>query len=328
MKLFERCYILSMLISLGIFSSILYPQGSNYKVTGTINIGGGNRWDYIAVDNAAHRLYVTHASEVDVIDIDKDTLIGTIPNLNGVHGVAFANEFNKGFISNGRNNSVTVFDLKTLNVLDSIKIDGIGPDAIVYDTFTKRVFTLNGKSNNSTAIDAKTNKVIGTVTLEGKPEFAATDGSGKVYVNLEDKNSIQQFDAHSLSVTAKWPIAPGEGPSGLAIDRKHKILFSGCHNQLMVIVSAETGKVITTLPIGKGIDACAFDPSNGLAFSSNGEGTITVIKEDSPDKFAVLDNVVTQKGARTMAVDRNTHRIFTVTMIDGKSFGVLVLDYK
>ncbi len=328
MKLFDRCYAISIIILLGIFSSIVYPQGSNYKVTDTINIGGGNRWDYIAVDNVSHRLYVTHASEVNVIDIDKNALTGTIPNLNGVHGVAFAHELNKGFISNGRNNSVTVFDLKTFNVLDSIKIDGMNPDAIVYDAFTKRVFTLNGRSGNSTAIDAQTDKIIGTVTLEGKPEFAATDGSGKVYVNLEDKNSIQQFDAQSLSVTAKWSIAPGEGPSGLAIDREHKILFSGCHNQLMVILSAETGKVITTLPIGKGIDACAYDPSTGFAFSSNGEGTITVIKEDSPEKFEVLDNVVTQKGARTMAVDRNTHRIFTVTMIDGKSFGVLVLDRK
>lgn len=328
MKLPGRSYIFSILIFLGIFPSILFSQGLNYKVTSNINIGGGNRWDYIAVDTSSHHLYVTHASEVNVIDLDKDAVIGTIPNLNGVHGVAFAYEFNKGFISNGKSNSVTVFDLKTLNVLDSIKIDGKGPDAIVYDPFTKRVFTFNGKSGNSTAIDAQTDKIVGTVTLEAGPEFAVSGGDGKMYVNIEDKSDIQQFDAQTLTVTATWPLAPGEKPSGLAIDREHKILFSGCHNKLMVVLSAETGKVITTLPIGERIDACAFDPLDGLAFSSNGEGTITVVKEDSPDKFEVIDNITTQKGARTMAVDENTHRIFTVTMIDGKSFGVLVLDRK
>jgi DNA-binding beta-propeller fold protein YncE len=317
-----------MLIFLGLFSSTIFSQGSGYRVADSINIGGGNRWDYIAVDTVSHRLYVTHATEVNVIDIDKGIIIGTIPNLNGVHGVAFANEFNKGFISNGKNNSVTVFDLKTLNVLDSIKVDGKGPDAIVYDPFTKRVFTFNGKSSNSTAIDAQTDKIVGTVTLEAGPEFAVSGGDGKMYVNIEDKSDIQQFNAQTLAVTATWPLAPGEKPSGLAIDREHKILFSGCHNKLMAILSAETGKVITTLPIGERIDACAFDPSDGLAFSSNGEGTITVVKEDSPSKFEVIDNIVTQKGARTMEVDEITHRIFTVTMVGGNSFGVLVLDRK
>lgn len=328
MRLLSRCYILAMLILPGIFSSFVYPQGSGYKVNGTINIGGGNRWDYIAVDTVAHRLYVTHASEVNIIDNDKNTIIRTIPNLSGVHGVAIAYEFNKGFISNGRNNSVTVFDLKTFNVLDSIKIDGKGPDAIVYDSFSKRVFTFNGKSSNATAIDAQTDKIVGTVTLEAGREFAVSGGDGKMYVNIEDKSDIQQFDAQTLTVTATWPLAPGEKPSGLAIDRAHKILFSGCHNKLMTILSAETGKVLTSLPIGDRIDACAFDPGTGLAFSSNGDGTITVIKEDSPEKFEVIDNVTTQKGARTMAVDENTHRLFTVTMLDGKNFGVIVLDRK
>jgi YVTN family beta-propeller protein len=328
MNMNSRYYVLSIFLLLGIFSPLLLGQNSNYKITGNIDIGGGKRWDYLAIDTVSNRLYVTHASEVNVIDLDKNTLVGTIPDLNGVHGVAFAYEFGKGYITNGMNNTVTVFDLKTLKVLDSIKLDGKGPDAIAYDTYSKRIFTFNGKSDNSTAIDAKTDKVVGNVALDGGPEFAVSDGNGKMYVNLEDKNSIQQFDPQSLKVTAKWPIDPGEGPSGLAIDREHNILFSGCHNQLMVVVNAETGKVITTLPIGKRIDACKFDPSDGLAFSSNGEGTITVVKEDSPDKFEVIDNITTQPGARTMAVDLITHRIYTVTMIDGKSFGVLILDRK
>jgi DNA-binding beta-propeller fold protein YncE len=307
MKSFCQRLILSMLFCVILFSPALFSQGSGYKVTGSINIGGGNKWDYLTVDTSLHRLYVTHASEVNIIDIDKGALIGTIPNLNGVHGVAIAYEFNKGFISNGKNNSVTVFDLKTLEILDSIKIDGKGPDAIVYDPFTKRVFTFNGKSSNATAIDAQTNKIAGTVTLDAGPEFAVSDGSGKMFVNIEEKNEIQQFDPQSLTVTATWPLDPGKGPSGLAIDREHKILFSGCHNQLMVIVSAESGKVITTQPIGQRIDACAYDPSDGFAFSSNGDGTITVVKEDSPEKFEVLDNIATQKGARTMAVDENVY---------------------
>jgi DNA-binding beta-propeller fold protein YncE len=317
-----------MLVFLSIYSSTAFTQSSGYKIADSINIGGVSRWDYIAVDTASHRLYVTHASEVNVIDLDKGTLIATIPNLNGVHGVAFANEFNKGFISNGKSNSVTVFDLKTFNVIDSIKVNGIGPDAIVYDSFSKRVFTFNGKSGNSTAIDAQTDEIAGTVTLEAGPEFAVSGGDGKMYVNIEDKSDIQQFDAQSLKVTATWPLFPGEKPSGLAIDREHNILFSGCHNKLMTILSAENGKVITTLPIGDRIDACAYDPATQLAFSSNGEGTITIVKEDSADKFEVVDNVITQKGARTMAVDMNTHRLYTVTMIGGNSFGVLVLDRK
>ena len=328
MKLVCKNYIFSILVFLGIFCSTLYSQNSNYKITGNIDIGGGNRWDYIAIDASSHRLYVTHASEVNVIDLDNNTVIGTIPNLNGVHGVAFANEFNKGFISNGKNNSITVFDLKTFNVIDSIKIDGKGPDAICFDPFTKRVFTFNGKSSNSTAIDAQTDKIAGTVALDGGPEFAVSDGAGKMFVNIEEKNEIQEFDPMALKVTATWPLAPGTGPSGLAMDREHKILFSGCHNKLMAVVNAETGRVITTLPIGERIDACAFDPSTGLAFSSNGEGTITVVKEVSPDKFKVIDNIVTQKGAKTMTVDENTHRLYTITMIDGKSFGVLILDRK
>jgi YVTN family beta-propeller protein len=327
MRLSGRGYILLLLILPGIFSSFVYPQRSGYKITGSVDIGGGNRWDYIAVDTASHRLYITHATEVNVIDLDKKVIIGTIPNLNGVHGVAFAYEFNKGFISNGKNNSVTVFDLKTLSVIDNIKIDGSGPDAIVYDSFTKRVFTFNGKSGNSTAIDAKTDEIAGTVTLEAGPEFAVSGGDGKMYVNIEDKSDIQQFDAQTLTVTATWPLAPGEKPSGLAIDRENNLLFSGCRNKLMVIVNLEIGQVIASVPIGDKIDACAFDPGTGLAFSSNGDGTITVIKENLPSKFEVIDNIVTQPGARTMAVDENTHRLYTVTLIDG-SFGMLEIDRK
>ena len=311
-------------------TSMLFAQSTIYKISGKIDIGGEGWWDYVAIDVPMHRLYVAHSTKVHVVDLSSNKVIGEIDNLQGVHGIAFADEFGKGFISNGRSNTVTVFDLKTNKTIDSISVNGKNPDAIVYDPFTKRIFTFNGHSSNSTAIDAKTNKVVGTIELDGKPEFAVSNGSGLMYVNIEDKSEIVQFNPQTLKVLNVWPIAPGESPSGLALDVKNNILFSGCDNNLMMIVNAETGKVIGSVPIGGHVDGCAFDPETNLAFSSNGEGTLTVVKETSPTEFKVVDNVTTEKGLRTIALDPTTHKVYLIGNLEGKdntkSFGVLILD--
>jgi YVTN family beta-propeller protein len=285
---------------------------SGYHVTKRTVLGGEGGWDYLTVDSKARRVYISHATHVMVVDADTNAVVGDIPNTNGVHGIAIVTDFDKGFTSNGRDNAVTVFDLKTLKPSANVPV-GRNPDAIIYDPVSKRVFACNGASHDATAIDAKTNAVVGTIALGGKPEFAVSDEKGHVYVNIEDKSEIVQFDPVKLSVENRWSIAPGEEPSGLAIDRKHRRLFSVCGNKLMAVVNADSGKVITTLPIGAGTDAAAFDPETALAFSSNGEGTLTVVHEDSPDKFTVVENVPTQARARTMALDTKTHNLFMVT---------------
>ena len=309
-----------------------FSQSSGYKITGKINIGGEGRWDYTAVDVPAHKLYVSHGTRVHVIDLTSNKVVGEISDLHGVHGIAFADEFNKGFISNGMNDTVTVFDLKTFKTTGSIHVTGKNPDAIVYDPFTKRIFTFNGRSSNATAIDAETGNVVGTLTLDGKPEFAASNGNGLMYVNLENKSQITEFDPKELKVINTWSIAPGESPSGLAFDVKNNILFAGCDNKIMAIVDAKTGKVITTQPIGGRVDACGFDPETNFAFSSNGEGTLTVIHEDSPAEFKVVDNITTEKGLRTMALDPTSHNVYLIGTLAGqdssKSFGVLILGMK
>lgn len=285
---------------------------SGYHITKRIVLGGEGGWDYLTVDSKARRIYISHATHVMVVDADTKAVVGDIPNTNGVHGIAIVPDIDKGFTSNGRDNAVTVFDLKTLKPVANVPV-GRNPDAIIYDPFSKRVFTFNGASHDATAIDVKTNSVVGTIALGGKPEFAVSDEKGNLYVNIEDKNEIVRFDPVKLTVESRWSIAPGEEPSGLAIDRKHRRLFSVCGNKLMAIINADNGKVITTLPIGNGTDAAAFDPETGFAFSSNGEGTLTVVHEDSPDKFTVVENVPTQVRARTMALDAKTHQVFLVS---------------
>ena len=313
-------------------TTVLLSQTSGYKVSGTINIGGEGRWDYTAVDVPMHKLYVSHGTRVHVIDLKTNSVVGEIDGLHGVHGIAFADEYGKGFISNGMSDTVTVFDLKTFKTIGNVPVTGKNPDAIVYDPFTKRIFTMNGRTSNATAIDAKTDKVVGTAELDGKPEFCVSNGKGLMYVNLENKSQVQEFNPETLNAIKKWSIAPGESPSGLAFDIKHNILFAGCDNKVMAIVNAKTGKLITTQPIGGRVDACGFDPEINLAFSSNGEGTLTVIHEVSPSEFKVIDNVQTQKGLRTMALDPKTHNIYLIGMLEGKdnlkSFGVLILEKK
>ena len=287
---------------------------SGYQLLKKISAGGDGGWDYLTVDPAARRLYISRQTRVMVFDLDSEKLAGEIPNTTGVHGIAIASDLGRGFTSNGRDNSVTIFDLKNLNVLNTVKISGKNPDAIIYDPASHRVFTFNGTSKDATAIDARTGNVAGTVTLPGRPEFACSDEKGMVFVNLEDKNEVVAIDSNKLAVKAEWSLGAGQSPTGLAIDRKHHRLFSGCAgNQKMIVLDSENGHVVADLPIGRGVDATAFDPDKDLAFASAGDGTLTVIREDSVDKFEVLESVPTQRFARTMALDSKTHNVYLVT---------------
>jgi DNA-binding beta-propeller fold protein YncE len=288
------------------------PKPGGYHLLKKHVLGGEGGWDYLALDVKSRLLYVTHMNAVEILNVDTNVKGEPITGLKGVHGVAFAPERNRGYISNGRGNSVSVFDLKTHKVLGEIPSSGQNPDAIMYDAFSGRVFTFNGRTANATAIDAATDKVVGTIDLGGKPEFAVTDGKGTIFVNNEDKSEIVAFDAKSLEVKKRWSIAPGEGPSGLAIDLKNKRLFSVC-DKVLVVSDFANGKVVTTVPIGAGPDAVRYDAGTGLVFSSNGDGTMTVVKQESADMYSVLETVTTAPRARTMELDPKTHRVFLVT---------------
>jgi len=294
------------------------PQTS-YHVVGRISLPGEGGWDYLSVDTAAHRLYVSRGTHIAVIDLDHDSIVGDIPNTNGVHGVAFVRDLNRGFTSNGRDTTVTIFDLKTLAPVSVVKVTGRNPDAIMYDPLSRRVFTFNGGGANATAIDPQTGAVVGTLDLGGKPEAAVADGRGHIYVNIEDKSELVAFDPKTLKVQGRWSLAPCEEPSGLAMDRKTRRLFSVCSNGLMAVVDPDRGKVLKTLPIGNGVDGAAFDATSGLAVSSNGEGSMTFVHEESPDSFRVVATVPTQRGGRTIALDERTHRLYTVAAQFGEA---------
>src|SRR5258708_33415144 len=282
---------------------------SGYHQIKKITIGGDGGWDYLVGDGG--RVYVSHTNEVDVVDTKTGEGGGKITGLHGVHGIAIASEFGRGFISNGRSNTVTIFDLKTLAKMGGEGPEGKKPDAIIYDPGSKGIFAFNGSSNDATAIDAKEGSVAGTIPLDGKPEFAAGDGKGHVYVNIEDKSSVYDIDSKKLTVVHKWPLKPCEEPSGLAMDTKTRRIFSGCSNQMVAVMNADTGKVVTTLAIGKGVDATAFDPGTGYIFNSCGQDAVlSVIHEDSPDKTSLVENVKTQAGARTMTLDEQTHNVY------------------
>lgn len=284
----------------------------DYRVLTKFEVGGEGRWDYVTVDPDAHRLYVPRSTHVMVLDTEGGKSVGDIPDTEGVHGVALAPDLSRGFTSNGRANTATIFDLKTLKVLETVKT-GENPDAILFDPFTKRVFTFNGRSHDATAIDAADGKVAGTVKLDGKPEAGVTDGQGRVFVNIEDTSEIVRLDSKELKVTARWSLAPGEGPSGLALDAKNHRLFSVCGNEKMVVLDADSGKVISTVPIGKHVDGAAFDPETGCAYSSNGEGTLTIVHADDSTHYSVVQTVQTQPGARTLALDPKTHKLYLPT---------------
>lgn len=315
-KIVQTCAALTVAVFVLIIAAVpalAQAKGaSGYHLLKKIEVGGEGGWDYLYADSDAHRLYVSHATKVVVIDTDKDAVIGEIPNTNGVHGIAIAEDLGRGFISDGRDNAVTIFDLKTLKPLDTVKA-GKNPDAIIYDPATKRVFAFNGGSSDATVIEAESGQIAGTIALGGKPEFATADGKGMVFVNLEDKSEVVQIDSRKLTAGAHWPIAPGEEPSGMAIDRKAHRLFLVCSNKMMIVLNADNGKVVANLPTGEGTDAASFDPETKLAFSSNGEGTLTVIREDGNDKFSIAENVATQRGARTMTLDTKTHKVYLPT---------------
>ena len=291
----------------------------DYKVAKTFKVGGEGGWDYLTVDPVAHRLYFGRSTRVQVFDLESGKVVGEVPNTPGIHGVALAPDLGKAYTSNGRDSSVTVFDLKTLATVSKIHIDGRNPDAILYEPGTHRVFTMNAGSGTATAIDAASGAVIGNVALGGRPEFAVANGRGKVFVNLEDSSAVVSFDAKTLALGPRWSLAPGEGPSGLAMDRESRRLFSVCGNEKMMVLDADDGHVVATLTIGKGVDGAAFDPGTKLAFSSNGEGTLTVVREDAADKFSVVGTVPTQRGARTMALDPQTHDIYTASASFGEA---------
>jgi len=282
-----------------------------YHVLSKMHIGGATGWDYLTMDSAGRRLYVSNGTRVVVIDPDAEKVVGEIKDLQGVHGIALARDLNRGFISNGRANTVTIFDLKTLAKVGEVKA-GTNPDAIVFEPESGRVFTFNGRSHDSTAIDAKTGDVAGTFPMGGKPEFAAVDGKGKIYVNVEDTSEIAEVDAKKMAVTRRAALKPCEEPSGLAMDEKHRRLFSVCDNKLMVVTDADSLKVIATPAIGQGPDAAGFDAEEGIAYSSNGEGTLTLVKEVS-GKYEAVATVPTERGARTMAVDTEKHRVYLPT---------------
>jgi YVTN family beta-propeller protein len=296
-------------------STILWAQDDtgSYQRVRKIPIGGDGGWDYVTADPASSRLYISRGNRIVVLDTASDKVVGELPETKGVHGVALASALGRGFTSNGGDDSVTIFDLKTLKPISNVKVGG-RPDAIHFDPESERVFTFNHGSNDATAIDASAGTVVGTVPLQGVPEAAVSDGRGHVFVNLMDKNEIVEFDARSLGILNRWSLAPGVRPTGLALDRKTRRLFSVCGNQKMIVMNADKGDVVATLDIGQGADGCVFDADRALAFSSNGrDGTLTIVRETGPDTFTVAGTVPTQRGARTIALDSKTHRLYLPT---------------
>jgi YVTN family beta-propeller protein len=301
------------LIGLVLLALMQAMEAQSFKFLKTIPVGGEGGWDYLSVDAKARKLYVTHATKIVIVDLMSDKIVGEIGDTPGVHGFAPAPELSLGFSSNGAEARVSVVDLKTLKTIAKIQT-GENPDAILFEPTRSEVYAFNGRGKSATVIDAKTNQVVATVPLSGKPEFAAVDGLGeRVFCNIEDKNEVAVIDMKTHAVTATWPLARGEEPTGMAFDAVHHRLFVGCHNKLMTMLDSDTGKVVAKTPIGAGTDACAFDDAQQLAFASCGDGTITIAKEEALDKLAVVQTLTTERGARTMALDPATHRIYTCT---------------
>lgn len=318
----KRSNILQTLVAASVLSALLCSAahavtaktGAQFEVTRHYTLGGAERWDYVAYDAVRHHLFVSRDSHVQVIDTRTGKLFGEIENTDGVHGFAFVQDRKLGFITNGRANTITVINLDTLKVVDTIKAAGPDPDGILYVPSLKRVYVSNGHDKSVSAIDVETRKVVATTQVGGKPEALAADGRGHVFVNVEDKSEIAEIDASSAAVLAHWPLAPCEGPSGLAIDAANARLFTVCANQHMMVVDAASGHAVADLPIGGHPDSAAFDPALKLAFSSNGaNGTLTVVHENDADHYSVVQNVRTLEGAKTMALDPQMHRVFLVS---------------
>ncbi len=303
----KKVFTIVAMICLGI------SYGQDFKISKKINILGDGGWDYLSVDDVNQHLFVSHGDVVNVVDLKTDKIIATILDTKGVHGIAIANKFNKAFITCGKDNTLSVVDLTTFALLEKVKIDGLKPDAVIFDLFTDYVFIFNGKSNDVSVLEAKSNKILKTISLGGKPEFAVTNRKNLMYVNIEDKNEIRTINTKTLEVIATYSVAPGDEPTGLAIDTNTNRLFTVCGNKMMLVLNAKTGKLIQNIPIGDGCDGVVFDTKSNLIFTSNGEGTMTIIKEESADKFKVLQTVVTQKGARTIAMNQSTKKIYLST---------------
>ena len=303
-----------IILALSALSFFITAHSQNeYSITSRIHIDGDGGWDYLTSDDSTGRLFVSHGTMVQVIDEQTRTVTATISGLNGVHGIALAHDLNKGFITSGRDSMLVVFDLKTLGIITKIKVTGANPDAVLYDPFSQKVFTFNGRSSNATVVDAKTNAIAGTIALPGKPEFSVTDGNGKIFVNIEDKSELCQLDPSAMKVVNTWPIKPGKEASGLAFDKVTHRLFIVCDNKLMIVMNSDNGKVIARLPIGEGVDGVAFDPEKKRIFCSNGDGTLTIVKEENENAFKFVETLVTQKGARTITVNKKTHYVYTPT---------------
>jgi YVTN family beta-propeller protein len=316
----------------GIFACVFALAGliaatanhSGYRLASSVQLPGAGGWDYLTVDASARRVYISHASQVEVLDADSQKSVGTIPDTPGVHGIALAPSLGRGFISAGKSDSVVVFDLKTLKAISSVKT-GKKPDAIIFDPATNLVFAMNGGSDSTTAINAADGSVAATIDLGGGPEFSVADGAGKVWVNLEDKSELVQIDSKSLKVVNRWPVAPCASPSSMAFDPTNRRIFIGCRNHLMAVANADTGKIVASYPIGDHVDASAFDPETKMVFNSLGEGSIAVFRQDSADSYSALANISTAQGSKTMALDAKTHRLYLPSLHAGQ-FTILVFD--
>ena len=288
----------------------------DYQLLKKVAVPGAGGWDYLTVDEAARRIYISHSTQVDVLDADSFALVGTIPNTPGVHGIAIASEFGRGYISAGKADAVVPFDLKTLEPMPRIKV-GKKPDAIIYEPLTKRVYVMNGDSESITVLNAADGAVAGTIPLGGGPEFAVSDGKGNLYVNLEEQNETLHIDVHALKVKDRWPLAPCATPTSLSLDREHRRLFVGCRSHHFAVLDADSGKVIFTAPIGDRVDAGAWDPETKLVYLSTGDGKVFIFHQDSPDKYSAVEEITTKTGAKTMGYDPKTRRVIVPTSENG-----------
>jgi DNA-binding beta-propeller fold protein YncE len=303
---------------------MLGASSSGYHVSKKVPLPGSGGWDYLTVDESARRIYISHATQVVVVDADSLQVVGQIQNLAGVHGIALAPEFGRGFITAGQMDGVVVFDLKSLAKIGEVKV-GKKPDAIVYDPATKHVFAMNGDGESSTVINAADNTVLGTIPLGGGPEFTVSDGKGSVFVNIEDKSELLHIDARTLKVKDRWPVAPCGAPSSLAIDPANDRLFLGCRSKVLAVVNSATGKVVASYPIGDHVDASVFDAASKTVFSSTGDGNVYAFRQDSPDTYSQFEVIPTSAGSKTMTMDHKTQRLF-VPARDGQNLSLWVLE--
>ena len=311
---------------LGLLAVVALGAATNYTLAKKVAVPGTGGWDYISVDEAARRVYITHATQVEVLDADSFALVGTIPNTPGVHGIALAPEFGRGYISAGRADAVVPFDLKTLKPLPEIKV-GKKPDAIIYEPLTKCIYVMNGDSDNITVLNAADGAVVGTIALGGGPEFAVSDGKGNLYVNLEEQNETLHIDVNTLKVKERWALAPCATPTSLALDKENRRLFVGCRSHHFAVLNSDTGKLVFTAPIGERVDAGAFDSSTRLAFVSTGDGKVFVFHQDSPDAYTLVQEIATHPGSKTMGYDPKTRNLI-VPSSDNGAMQVLVFSAK